>query len=123
MKKLILVALFIFAGSMLFGGDPKRGPQGKPSVQRVENKGKPDKAKGKKESEKPKGKKYDKSSERNHENGDDDELPEFEEDKGMKAKGLEKQREKKANQIQKESGKGSEKGQEARSKRKKWWKF
>ncbi len=38
-------------------------------------------------------------------------------------KGLEKQRERKTFQEQKESDKGSEKGQESRLKRKKWWKF
>jgi hypothetical protein len=38
-------------------------------------------------------------------------------------KGLEKQREKKSEQVQKELGKGSEQGQQAREKRKKWWKF
>jgi hypothetical protein len=41
----------------------------------------------------------------------------------MEKRGLEKQREKKAGQVQKELDKGSERGQEARQKRKKWWKF
>ncbi len=40
-----------------------------------------------------------------------------------KLKGLEKQRQKKSEQVQKELGKGSEKGQESREQRKKWWKF
>ena len=41
-----------------------------------------------------------------------------------KLKGLEKQKAKKAEQVQKELGKGSEKGQAMRQeKRKKWWKF
>ena len=40
-----------------------------------------------------------------------------------KIKGLEKQREKKSVQMQKELGKGSEQGQKARQKRKKWYKF
>lgn len=45
-------------------------------------------------------------------------------EKSQKAKkGLEKQREKKAEQVQKELDKGSEKGQEAREARKKWWRF
>ncbi len=39
-------------------------------------------------------------------------------------KGLEKQREKKAEQVRKEMGKGSEKGQEMREQHsRKWWKF
>jgi len=39
-------------------------------------------------------------------------------------KGLEKQQTKKAEQVQKELGKGSEKGQAMREEhRKKWWKF
>ncbi len=38
-------------------------------------------------------------------------------------KGLEKQREKKAAQEQKELGKGSEQGQQSRENRRKWWKF
>ena len=38
-------------------------------------------------------------------------------------KGLDKQYEKKSSQEQKELGKGSEKGQEASSNKKKWWKF
>ena len=40
-----------------------------------------------------------------------------------KLKGLEKQKAKKAEQVQKELGRGSEKGQAARASRKKWWKF
>jgi len=41
-----------------------------------------------------------------------------------KLKGLEKQKAKKAEQVQKELGKGSEKGQAMRTEhRKKWWKF
>lgn len=43
------------------------------------------------------------------------------EEKGPK--GLDKQREMKMEQEQKELGKGSEQGQKAREKRKKWWKF
>lgn len=38
-------------------------------------------------------------------------------------KGLEKQAAKKSGQQQKDLGKGSETGQEAREERKKWWKF
>lgn len=38
-------------------------------------------------------------------------------------KGQEKQKAKKSVQTQKELGKGSEKGQQARRERKKWWKF
>ncbi|MEH6824360.1 MAG: hypothetical protein V7629_10670 [Motiliproteus sp.] len=38
-------------------------------------------------------------------------------------KGADKQREKKADQVQNELGKGSDKGQESRETRKKWWKF
>ncbi len=38
-------------------------------------------------------------------------------------KGLEKQKAKKSEQIQNELDKGSEKGQEARKERRKWWKF
>lgn len=38
-------------------------------------------------------------------------------------KGLDKQKDKKSTQVQKELGKGSEKGQEASSSKKKWWKF
>ena len=41
----------------------------------------------------------------------------------MNRKGFEKQKEKKMAQEQKELGKGSEQGQEARQNRKKWWKF
>jgi hypothetical protein len=41
----------------------------------------------------------------------------------MEKRGLEKQREKKARQVQKELDKGSERGQEARQERRKWWKF
>jgi hypothetical protein len=41
----------------------------------------------------------------------------------MEKRGLEKQREKKAEQVQKELDKGSETGQEARQKRKKWLSF
>jgi hypothetical protein len=41
----------------------------------------------------------------------------------MGKEGFDKQREKKAGQVQKELDKGSERGQEARQKRKKWWKF
>ena len=38
--------------------------------------------------------------------------------------GLEKQREKKSDQVQKELGRGSEQGQESREQhRRKWWKF
>ena len=40
-----------------------------------------------------------------------------------KLKGIEKQKAKKAEQVQKELGKGSEQGQAARTNRKKWWKF
>jgi hypothetical protein len=36
---------------------------------------------------------------------------------------MEKQREMKSEQEQKELGKGSETGQEAREQRKKWWRF
>ena len=43
--------------------------------------------------------------------------------KKEKPEGLEKQKQKKTNQVQKELGKGSEKGQESREQRKKWWKF
>ena len=43
--------------------------------------------------------------------------------KGETSKGLEKQKDKKSLQEQKELDKGSEKGQESRQKRKKWWKF
>ena len=43
--------------------------------------------------------------------------------KDEKIKGLEKQREKKSAHVQKELGKGSAQGQEARQQRKKWWKF
>lgn len=42
---------------------------------------------------------------------------------GMDNKGMEKQREMKSEQEMKELGKGSERGQEAREKRKKWWRF
>ena len=53
-----------------------------------------------------------------------EEKQEMVKEKTKKAKkGLEKQREKKSEQVQKELGKGSEKGQEARETRKKWWKF
>lgn len=38
-------------------------------------------------------------------------------------KGLEKQKAKKSEQVQKELDKGSEQGQEARSERRKWWRF
>ncbi len=44
-------------------------------------------------------------------------------EEGGDKKGLEKQKAKKAEQEQKELGKGSEKGQESRQKRKKWYKF
>lgn len=44
-------------------------------------------------------------------------------EEGEKPKGLEKQYEKKSSQDQKEIGKGSERGQEASSAKKKWWKF
>ena len=37
--------------------------------------------------------------------------------------GLEKQRDKKSEQMQNEIGKGSDKGQESRESSKKWWKF
>ena len=40
-----------------------------------------------------------------------------------KVQGLEKQGEKKADQVQKELGRGSEQGQESRKSQKKWWKF
>lgn len=40
-----------------------------------------------------------------------------------RAEGLEKQKAKKSEQEMKELDKGSEQGQEARQKRKKWWKF
>lgn len=43
--------------------------------------------------------------------------------KNKGVKGLEKQKAKKQEQVQKELDKGSEQGKEARSKRKKWWKF
>lgn len=43
--------------------------------------------------------------------------------KNKGARGLEKQKAKKQEQVQKELDKGSEQGKEARSKRKKWWKF
>jgi hypothetical protein len=52
----------------------------------------------------------------------DNEL-EKKEKKNKEIKGLEKQREKKSAQIQKELGKGSAQGQEARQQRKKWYKF
>lgn len=42
---------------------------------------------------------------------------------GEEPKGLEQQRERKMEQEQKELGKGSEQGQEAREQRKKWWRF
>ena len=45
-----------------------------------------------------------------------------EEDENI-VKGLEKQKEKKATQEQKELSKASEQGREASSNRKKWWKF
>jgi hypothetical protein len=45
------------------------------------------------------------------------------EGQGMEGKGMEKQREMKSIQEQKELGKGSETGQEAREQRKKWWRF
>jgi hypothetical protein len=41
----------------------------------------------------------------------------------MQNQGLEKQREKKMTQEQKELDKGSEQGRESRENRKKWWKF
>jgi len=44
-------------------------------------------------------------------------------EKGETSKGLEKQKDKKSLQEQKELDKGSEKGQESRQKRKKWWNF
>ena len=44
-------------------------------------------------------------------------------DEGKTNSGLEKQKDKKAAMEQKEMGKGSEKGQESREDRKKWWKF
>jgi len=45
-------------------------------------------------------------------------------DKSDKLKGLEKQKTKKSEQVQKELDKGSDKGQESReSHSKKWWKF
>lgn len=40
-----------------------------------------------------------------------------------KLRAIEKQQMKKTEQIHNESGKGSERGQEARSNRRKWWKF
>lgn len=43
--------------------------------------------------------------------------------KKEKQKGIEKQKTMKSEQVQKELGKGSEKGQETREKRKKWWQF
>jgi len=42
---------------------------------------------------------------------------------GDEVKGLEKQKAKKSEQVQKELDKGSEQGQEARETRKKWWRF
>lgn len=42
---------------------------------------------------------------------------------GKSVKGIEKQQEKKSSQVQKELGKGSDKGQEASRSKKKWWKF
>ena len=45
-------------------------------------------------------------------------------EKSSDSKGLEKQREMKSEQVQKELGKGSEKGQQSREENsKKWWKF
>jgi len=47
----------------------------------------------------------------------------MESQEGMENKGMEKQREMKAEQEQKELGKGSAQGQESREQRKKWWRF
>ena len=70
-----------------------------------------DKMKGKKE--KVKKEKKDKS----------DKVKKEKKDKSEKENGLEKQKTSKTEDAMKELDKGSNKGQEARSKRKKWWKF
>lgn len=44
-------------------------------------------------------------------------------DGSSKSSGLLKQRQRKSEQVQKELGKGSEQGQEAREKRRKWYRF
>jgi len=54
---------------------------------------------------------------------DRDKRERMQEKEGMDNKGMEKQREMKSEQEMKELGKGSEKGQESREKRKKWWRF
>ena len=56
--------------------------------------------------------------------GDDKEHEKkLKERKNKEKRGLETQHEKKSQQAQKELGKGSDKGQESREQRKKWWKF
>jgi hypothetical protein len=126
-----LIALCFLAAAPAFAEKPDRAGKGKPAKEhskaidsKTDDEVEEIKEKGKAES----GKRGEKAHDLGEKAGE--ELEEAQ--KKMKGageiettekRGLEKQREKKAEQVQKELDKGSETGQEARQKRKKWWKF
>lgn len=123
MYKLIIILFFTFSliASPAIAQKADRAREANPST---ENRNLHRPAMDQQETEK----KRDAASEKKKTKGKDENRKAENEDKSAiqsdaKLKGLEKQEAKKSEQVQKELGKGSERGQEARQERRKWWKF
>lgn len=107
--KLITLVVMSLAATPAFAEKPEWSGKGKPTAEQKEMHRAAMEAKGDGvdehglEEKKEKKEKKEKSSDAN--------------------KGMEKQREMKSEKIQKELGKGSDKGQESRENSKKWWRF
>lgn len=109
MKTNILVFLFIgVVAAPVLADKPEWAGKGKPTVEQKEAHRNAMEAKGGMEDERGNGK---------------EKIKKEKKDQSDKLKGVEKQTDKKAGQVQKESGKGSEKGMESRETSRKWWKF